>query len=43
MLGSKLIDTINDMDIYDSYKYLYLSEKESKEELLQSIQLAPPR
>ena len=28
MLGSKDIDTINNSDIYDTYKDLYLSEKE---------------
>ena len=28
MLGSKEIDTINNADIYDTYKDLYLSEKE---------------
>ena len=27
MLGSKEIDTINNSDIYDTYKALYLSEK----------------
>ena len=40
MLGSKDIDTINNSDIYDTYKDLYLSEKERKEKLLQGIQLA---
>ena len=34
MLGSKDIDTINNSDIYDMYKNLYLSEKERKEKLL---------
>ena len=38
MLGSKEIDTINNADIYDTYKDLYLSEKERKEKLLQGIQ-----
>ena len=28
MLGSKDIDTINNSDIYDTYKDLYLKEKE---------------
>ena len=40
MLGSKEIDKINNSDIYDTYKDLYLSEKERKEKLLQGIQLA---
>ena len=40
MLGSKDIKTINNSDIYDTYKDLYLSEKEREEKLLQSIQLA---
>ena len=40
MLGSKDIDTINNSDIYDTYKDLYLSEKELQEKLLQGIQLA---
>ena len=39
MLGSKEIDTINNSDIYDTYKDLYLSEKEREEKLLQGIQL----
>ena len=38
MLGSKDIDTINNSDVYDTYKDLYLSEKEREEKLLQSIQ-----
>ena len=38
MLGSKDIDTINNSDIYDTYKHLYLNKKERKEKLLQSIQ-----
>ena len=37
MLGSKDIDTINNSDIYDIYKDLYLSEKEHDEKLLQGI------
>ena len=38
MLGSKEIDTINNSDIYDTYKAPYLSEKEREKKLLQSIQ-----
>ena len=38
MLGSKNIDTINNSDIYDTYKDLYLSEKEREKKLLQGIQ-----
>ena len=38
MLGSKNIDTINNSDIYDTYKNLYLSEKEHEGKLLQGIQ-----
>ena len=30
MLGSKSIDTINNSDIYDTYKDLYLSKKNVK-------------
>ena len=37
MLGSKDIDTINNEDVYDMYKDLYLSEKECKEKLLEGI------
>ena len=37
MLGSKEIDTINNSDIYDTYKDLYLSEKEREKKLLQGI------
>ena len=40
MLGSKDIDMINNSDIYDTHKNLYLSEEEHKEKLLQGIQLA---
>ena len=40
MLGSKDIDTINNSDIYDTYKDLYLTEKECEEKLLRGIQLA---
>ena len=37
MLGSKEMDTINNADIYGTYKDLYFSEKESEEKLLQGI------
>ena len=40
MLGSKEIDTINNSDIYDTYKDLYPNEKEREEKLLQGIQSA---
>ena len=40
MLGSKDIDTINNSDIYKTYKDLYLSKKEREEKLLQGIQPA---
>ena len=40
MLGSKYIDTINNSDVYDTYKDLYLSEKELGKKLLQGIQTA---
>ena len=40
ILGSKKIDTINSSDIYDTYKDLYLKEKEREKKLLQSIQSA---
>ena len=40
MLGSKEIDTINNSGIYDTYKDLYLREKEREEKLLQGIQSA---
>ena len=39
MLGSKNINTINNSDTCDTYKDLYLSEKEHEEKLLQGIQL----
>ena len=39
-LGSTEIDTINNSDVYDTYKDLYLSEKECEERLLQGIQSA---
>ena len=38
MLGSKEIDTINNSDIYGTYKDLYLSQKEREEQLLHGIQ-----
>ena len=38
IIGSKGIDTINNPDIYDTYKDLYLSKKEREKMLLQSIQ-----
>ena len=38
MLDSKDIDTINNSDIYDTYKNLYLSKKEREEKLIQGIQ-----
>ena len=40
MLGSKDIVTINNSDVYDTYKDLYLSKREPEEKLLQGIQ--PP-
>ena len=40
MLGSKDIGTINNSDNYDTYKDLYLSEKEREERLLQGVQPA---
>ena len=40
MLGSTDTDTINNSDIYDTYKDLYLSEKEHEVKLLQGIQSA---
>ena len=39
MLDSKDIDTINNSDFYDTYKDLYLSEKEREVKLPQGIQL----
>ena len=39
MLGSKDVDTINNPEVYDTYKDLYLSKKERKEKLLQGIKL----
>ena len=40
ILGSTEIDTFNNSDIYDTYKDLYLSEKEREEKLIQGIQPA---
>ena len=40
ILGSKDTDTINNLDIHDTYKDLYLREKEREEKLLQGIQQA---
>ena len=40
LLGLKNIVTINNSDIYDTYKELYLGEKEREERLLQGIQSA---
>ena len=40
MLGSTHIDTIDNTDAFDTYKDLYLSEKEREEKLLQGIQPA---
>ena len=40
ILGSKDIDTINNSDIYDTDRDLYLSKKEREEKLLQGIQSA---
>ena len=39
MLVSKEIDAINNTDIYDTYKDLYLSKKECEKKLLQGMQL----
>ena len=38
LLGSKEIDMIQNSDIYDTYKDLYLSKKEREGKLLQGIQ-----
>ena len=38
-LGSKDIDTIDNSDFYDTYKDIYMSEKEREERLLQDRQL----
>ena len=38
--GSKDIHTINNSDIFDAHKDLYLSEKEREGKLLQGIQSA---
>ena len=40
MLGSTEIETINNSDVYDMYKDLYLTEKEREEKRLQDIQPA---
>ena len=40
MLDSTDIDMIDNSDIYDTYKDLYLSEKEREEKLLQGVQSA---
>ena len=40
MLGSKDIDTINNSDIYDTYKDLWLNKKKREEKLLQGIKAA---
>ena len=40
ILGSKDISTINNSDVYDTYKDLYLSWKEREEKLLHGIQSA---
>ena len=40
MLGSKDIDTNNNLDFYNTYKDLYIGEKEHDEKLLQGIQSA---
>ena len=40
ILGSKEIDTINNSNIYDTYKDLYLSKKEREEKLPQGMQSA---
>ena len=40
MLGSKKTDTINNSGIHDTYKDLYLNEKEREKKLLQGIQSA---
>ena len=34
MYGSKEVHATNNLDIYDAYKNLYLSEKEREEKLL---------
>ena len=38
MLGSKGIEMIDNSDIYDTYKGLYLSKKQREERLPQGIQ-----
>ena len=41
MLGSTHIDTIDNTDVYDTYKDLYLRVKEREEKLLQGIHTRP--
>ena len=38
MFGSKNIDMVNNSDVYDTCKGLYMSDKEREEKLLQGIQ-----
>ena len=40
MIGSKKIYSINNADIYDTYKDLYLIKKVREEKILHDIQLA---
>ena len=40
MIGSKKIDSINNADIYDTYKDLYLIKNVREEKILHDIQLA---
>lgn len=40
MIGSKEIDSINNADIYNTYKDLYLIKKVREEKILHHIQLA---
>ena len=40
MLGSKDADTVNNTDLYDTYKDPYLSEKKCEENFFQGIQSA---
>ena len=40
LLGLKNIVTINNSDIYDTYKELYLGEKEHEDRLFEGIQSA---
>lgn len=41
MRGSNKIKIINNLDIYETFKDLYLSEKEYEEKPLESIQSVP--